>query len=81
MKTEKIKKNYTYYIKSKGKEEGTVKEKDMYVFIGETGKVGDIWTKEQIMDVYQNVSLETALAERQKAYNRMNNIIYSMIKR
>ena len=58
-----------------------MKEKDMDIFIRETGKVGDIWTKEQVIDVYQNISLDAALAERQKSYDRMRNIIGYMIKK
>lgn len=57
-----------------------MKEKDMDIFIRETGKVGDIWTKEQVIDVYQNISLEAALAERQKFYARMNDMMHSMVK-
>lgn len=53
----------------------------MDIFIRETGKVGDIWTKEQVIDVYQNTSLEAALAERQKSYDKMRNIIGYMIKK
>ena len=39
-----------------------MKDKEINNFIRETGKMGDIWTKEQVKDVYQNVSLEEALA-------------------
>lgn len=34
-----------------------MKDKEINNFIRETGKMGDIWTKEQVKDVYQNVSL------------------------
>ena len=45
-----------------------MKDKEINNFIRETGKMGDIWTKEQVKDVYQNVSLEEALADRQRSY-------------
>lgn len=32
-----------------------MKDKEINNFIRETGKMGDIWTKEQVKDVYQNV--------------------------
>ena len=57
-----------------------MKETEADIFIGETGKVGDIWTKEQVMDVYQDVPLGAALAERQKSYDRIGEIIYSVAK-
>ena len=44
-----------------------MKDKEINNFIRETGKMGDIWTKEQVKDVYQNVSLEEALADRQRS--------------
>ena len=34
----------------------SMKDKEINNFIRETGKMGDIWTKEQVKDVYQNVS-------------------------
>lgn len=46
-----------------------MKDKEINNFIRETGKMGDIWTKEQVKDVYQNVSLEEALADRQRSYS------------
>ena len=57
-----------------------MKETEADIFIRETGKVGDVWIKEQVMDVYQDVSLEAALAERQKSYDRIGEIIYSVAK-
>lgn len=57
-----------------------MKETEADIFMGETGKVGDIWTKKQVMDVYQDVPLEEALAERQKSYDRIGEIIYSVAK-
>ena len=43
--------------------------------VRETGKMGDIWTKEQVKDVYQNVSLEEALADRQRSYDKMKDML------
>lgn len=57
-----------------------MKETEADIFIRETGKVGDVWTKEQVMDVYQGVPLVTALAERQKSYDRISTMIYSTAK-
>ena len=51
-----------------------MKDKEINNFIRETGKMGDIWTKEQVKDVYQNVSLEEALADRQRSYDKMKDI-------
>ena len=55
-----------------------MKDTELDNFIRETGKVGDIWTKEQVKDVYPNVSLEEALADRQKSYDKMRNMLGSM---
>ena len=52
-----------------------MKETEADIFIRETGKVGDVWTKEQVMDVYQGVPLVTALAERQKSYDRIIRLL------
>lgn len=51
-----------------------MKDKEINNFIRETGKMGDIWTKEQVKDVYQNVSLEEALADRQRSYDKMRSV-------
>ena len=48
-----------------------MKDKEINNFIRETGKMGDIWTKEQVKDVYQNVSL----ADRQRSYDKMKDML------
>ena len=53
----------------------SMKDKEINNFIRETGKMGDIWTKEQVKDVYQNVSLEEALADRQRSYDKMKDML------
>ena len=53
----------------------SMKDKEINNFISETGKMGDIWTKEQVKDVYQNVSLEEALADRQRSYDKMKDML------
>ena len=52
-----------------------MKDKEINNFIRETGKMGHIWTKEQVKDVYQNVSLEEALADRQRSYDKMKDML------
>ena len=53
----------------------SMKDKEINNFIRETGKMGDIWTKEQVKDVYHNVSLEEALADRQRSYDKMKDML------
>ena len=57
-----------------------MKDKEINNFIRETGKMGDIWTKEQVKDVYQNVSLEEALADRQRSYDKMKDMLEETMK-
>ena len=52
-----------------------MKDKEINNFIRETGKMGDIWTKEHVKDVYQNVSLEETLADRQRSYDKMKDML------
>ena len=57
-----------------------MKDKEINNFIRETGKMGDIWTKEQVKDVYQNVSLEEALADRQRSYGLSDKQIVDLLR-
>ena len=39
------------------------------------GEMGDIWTEEQVNDVYGDSSFEDALADRQSSLDHMSDII------
>ena len=48
-------------------------------FIETTGEFGDVWTTEQVQDVYGDKSLDEALADRRASYEHMSNIIGNSI--
>lgn len=50
-------------------------------FIETTGEFGDVWTVEQVQDVYGNKSLDEALADRRVSYEHMSNIIGNSINK
>ncbi len=44
-------------------------------FIETTGEFGDVWTIEQVQDVYGDKTLSEALADRRASYEHMASII------
>ena len=50
-------------------------------FIETTSEFGDVWTVEQVQDVYGNKSLDEALADRRSSYEHMANIIGNSINK
>lgn len=45
------------------------------IFIEEMEEIGDIWTQEQVMRVYEHQSLKEALNERRSSLTEFVNII------
>lgn len=58
-----------------------MKESDISTFIEELESIGDIWTPEQVEEVYGNFSLRDALADRKSSYGTFFNIIAKIINR
>lgn len=50
-------------------------------FIETTGEFGDVWTVEQVQDVYGDISLDEALADRRASYEHISNIIGNSINK
>ena len=48
-------------------------------FIEKMKEVGDVWTEEQVNDVYDDSSFEEALADRQSSLDHMSDIISKVI--
>lgn len=51
------------------------------IFIDEMGSIGDVWTVEQVMDVYGNVTLEMALKDRKSSVGTFVDIISAVIQK
>lgn len=51
------------------------------IFIDEMGSIGDVWTVEQVMDVYGNVTLEMALKDRKSSVETFVDIISAVIQK
>lgn len=51
------------------------------IFIDEMESIGDVWTVEQVMDVYGNVTLEMALKDRKASVVTFMNIISAVIQK
>ena len=56
-----------------------MKKKDINAFIEEMEEIGDVWTPEQVEDVYGDSSLEEALADRKAAMGMFFDIIGKVI--
>lgn len=50
-------------------------------FIETMEEIGDNWTEEQVKDVYEDMSLKEALADRKASVGRMTDIIGKIINR
>ena len=58
-----------------------MKKKDISAFIEEMEEIGDVWTPEQVEDVYGDSSLEDALADRKSSVGMLFDIIGKVINR
>lgn len=52
---------------------------EIATFIETMGEFGDIWTEDQVTDVYGNVTLEEALTDRKGSIDMMGNIIETVL--
>ena len=50
-------------------------------FIKKMEEVGDVWTEEQVNDVYGDSSFEDALADRQSSLDHLSDIINKVINK
>lgn len=51
------------------------------IFIDEMESIGDIWTVEQVMDVYGNDTLKKALEDRKASVGTFMDIISAVIRK
>lgn len=51
------------------------------IFIDEMELIGDVWTVEQVMDVYGDVTLEMALKDRKSSVGTFMDIISAVIQK
>ena len=58
-----------------------MKKKDVAVFIEEMEEIGDVWTPEQVEDVYGDSTLEEALADRKASIRSFFDIIGKVISK
>ena len=57
----------------------TMNKQEINEFIEKMDEVGDVWTEEQVNDVYGDSSFEEALADRQFSLDHMSDIISKVI--
>lgn len=58
-----------------------MKNSEINDFIERMAELGDIWTENQVRDVYGNVSLKEALASRMESISTFTEIISKVINR
>ena len=58
-----------------------MKKSEIAEFMESMEEVGDNWTEEQVKDVYGDMSLKEALADRKASVGRMIDIIGTIISR
>ena len=58
-----------------------MKKSDVRTFIETMEELGDIWTEEQVQDVYGDTSLKKALKDRRASLSIMSDIIGKVINR
>ena len=56
-----------------------MKKKDIDTFIEEMESIGDEWTPEQVEDVYGDLSLDEALADRKSSVGTFFDIIRKVL--
>lgn len=54
-------------------------KEEIEIFIEEMESIGDMWTPEQVRDVYRNTSLSEALADRKGSLGAFFDIIGKVI--
>lgn len=54
---------------------------DAEIFIEEMEEIGDVWTVDQVLDVYGDDTLESALEKRKSEVGIFMNIISSVIQK
>ena len=50
-------------------------------FIEILEEIGDVWTEEQVLDVYGDYSLEDAISDRKTSINKIGDIIETVLNR
>ena len=58
-----------------------MKKSEIAEFIDTMEEIGDNWTEEQVEDVYGDISLKEALADRKASVGKMIDIIGKVINR
>ena len=58
-----------------------MKKSEIAEFIETMEEIGDNWTEEQVEDVYGDISLKEALADRKASVGKMIDIIGEVINR
>lgn len=58
-----------------------MKRSEIAEFIESMEEIGDNWTEEQVEDVYEDMSLKEALADRKSSVGRMIDIIGKIINK
>lgn len=58
-----------------------MRKSDIDIFIEEMEEIGDIWTPEQVKDVYGDSTLEEALADRRASLGTFFDIMDKVINR
>ncbi|MDO4471455.1 MAG: hypothetical protein Q4C84_16605 [Bacillota bacterium] len=58
-----------------------MKRSEIAEFIESMEEIGDNWTEEQVEDVYGDMSLKEALADRKASFGRMIDIIGKIINK
>mgnify|MGYP007094096102 FL=1 len=69
------------FIYQSGKDEKNMTNKEINTFIETMEEFGDIWTVEQVKDVYGKKTLEEAIADRQSSHAKFADIIRTVINR
>lgn len=58
-----------------------MKDFEVKTFIEKMGEFGDIWTENQVKDVYGDRSLQDAISDRQAAHAKMADIIGTVLNK
>ena len=58
-----------------------MKKSEAEIFVDEMESMGDVWTEEQVLDLYGNNTLEEALEERKASMEIFIDIISAVIQK
>ena len=58
-----------------------MKKSEAEIFVDEMESMGDVWTEEQVLDLYGNNTLEEALEERKASMGIFMDIISAVIQK